>query len=145
MTGSGEDEEESAAVQFPASAGLEGEEGDGAMAGDLRPRLLLLLFRETPGRGEEKGAAAARGRNGEARVWGAARALVGAREQVAEGPRRAPCRAIAFGEGAVTRTTVGPAGQRERRRGGLAGCALRARVVGDWAGPFGWPGCLPRV
>ena len=33
----------------------------------------------------------------------------------------------------------------EREEAGL-GCGLLLRaVVGDWAGPCGWPGCLPRV
>ena len=69
---------------------------------------------------------------------------------MAEGPRGgAPCRVSAFGGGAVTRTMVGPAAsERERARGGAGPCcaaAARRAVVGDWAGPFGWPGCLPRA
>ena len=43
----------------------------------------------------------------------------------------------------VTRTMVGPGRQREKRES-ERGWAARA-VVGDWADPFGWPGCLPRV
>ena len=53
-TGSGEDEEESAAVQFPWSVELEGVQRSGAMAGNLRPRLLLLWFREPKRRGRRK-------------------------------------------------------------------------------------------
>ena len=52
--GSGEDEEEDAAVQFPWSVELEGVQGSGAMAGNLWPRLPLLMFRENAGEREEK-------------------------------------------------------------------------------------------
>ena len=125
---SGEDGEGGTRIQFPAPAELEGEQGDGAMACNPRPRLLLLWVQKLQKRGEGRSGGGGweerRRRLGFGAASGSCRGL-GSRWR--RGPRGAPCRAMAFGEGAVTRTTVGPAVQRERRRGGPCCCAPRAR------------------
>ena len=68
-------------------------------------------------------------------------------EQVEEGGpgARWPCRRLSA-RPTVTRTGWGPVSAREEREEAGLGCGLLLRaVVGDWAGPCGWPGCLPRV
>ena len=99
-------------------------------------------------RGEREVAARGRRRGGGLGFWGAARGSCRGTGAGGEGPGGgAPCRVSAFGGGTVTRTTGWDplAREREREAGRLAVLLLRAArvVVGDWAGPFGWPGCLP--
>ena len=53
---------------------------------------------------------------------------------------------LPFGEATVTKDDGGVLGSErgERRQAGSL-AAARCAVVGDWAGPSGWPGCLPRT
>ena len=85
-------------VQFPAPAGLEGEEGDGAMACNPRPCTGTVEGQRDGEEKEKGGGGGAREEMERARVrGGVAGALVGARGQVERGPRRAVAAPLPFG------------------------------------------------